>query len=198
MNKMIGKAFMREACAAGWVLFERGSDMQMPEIETERLLIRSTRESDGSACLDIWLDDEMGKYMADPPRDKADEAYLHFAVGIENDEGWYPMVVHHKETGDFLGTCSVVPMDDGTRWDFGYAVHKKFWRQGYATEILQKLIVLGREKGIKRFSAKVAKENVASNAVLRKLGFGVWKDEGSFPKRCTDIVYAEYTYLLEV
>ncbi|MCL1830347.1 MAG: GNAT family N-acetyltransferase [Oscillospiraceae bacterium] len=121
--------------------------MQMPEIETNRLLIRSTRESDGPACLDIWLDDEMRKYMADPPRNKADEAELNFAVGIENDDSWYPMVVFHKDTADFLGTCSIVPMDRGKRWDFGYAVHKKYWRQGYATEILKKLIELGKEKG---------------------------------------------------
>lgn len=170
--------------------------MQIPEIETERLLIRGTREPDGPACLDIWLDSEMGRYMADPPRDSADESYLNFAVGIENDEGWYPMVVFHKDTGDFLGTCSIVPMDDGTRWDFGYAVHKKYWRQGYATEILQTLIKLGREKGIRTFSANVAKENAASNAVLIKLGFRVVKDSGSFRKRGTDIVYPEYTYYL--
>jgi len=48
------------------------------------------------------------------------------------------MVVFLRETGEFLGTCNIVPMDDGTRWDFGYAVHKKYWRQGYATEILQR------------------------------------------------------------
>ena len=172
--------------------------MQMSEIETKRLLIRGTRESDGPACLEIWLDDEMGKYMADPPKDKADDAELNFAVGIENQDGWYPMVVFHKITGDFLGTCSIVPMDDGKRWDFGYAVHKKYWRQGYATEILQKLIELGKEKGVKVFSANVAKENVASNAVLKKLGFSVWKDTGSYRKRGTDIIYSEYTYRLEI
>ena len=113
--------------------------MQMSEIETKRLLIRGTRESDGPACLEIWLDDEMGKYLADPPKDKADEAELNFAVGIENDDNWYPMVVFHKITGDFLGTCSIVPMDDGKRWDFGYAVHKKYWRQGYATKSFKNL-----------------------------------------------------------
>jgi RimJ/RimL family protein N-acetyltransferase len=172
--------------------------MQMADMETERLWIRGTRESDGASCLDIWLDDEMGKYMADPPKDKAGEDELNFAVGIENDDGWYPMVVLHKQTGDFLGTCSIVPMEEGSRWDLGYAVHKKYWRQGYATELLQKLIETGKEKGIRSFSANVAKENTASNAVLKKLGFHVWKDTGSFSKRGTDIVYPEYTFLLNI
>lgn len=179
-------------------MWKRVLAMQMPDIETARLLIRATIEADGPACLDIWLDDEMGRYMSDPPRDKAGEDYLNFAVGIENDDEWYPMVVFHKATGDFLGTCSVVPLCDGERWDFGYAVHKKYWRQGYATEILSQLIELGRGKGVKSFSADVAKENTASNAVLKKLGFSVLKDTGSFGKHGTDIVYPEYTYILEI
>lgn len=172
--------------------------MKMPDMETERLLIRSTQEGDGLACLDIWLDDEMGKYMADPPKDKADEATLNFAVNIESDKGWYPMVVFLKATGDFLGTCSIIPMDEGSRWDLGYALHKKYWRKGYGTELLQKLIEIGKEKGVRSFSAKVAKENEASNALLKKIGFHVWKDTESFKKRGTNIVYAEYTYLLSV
>ena len=172
--------------------------MQMPQMETSRLLIRSTRESDGPDCLDIWLDDEMGKYMADPPRDKADEDTLNFAVGIENDDSWYPMVVFLRETGEFLGTCSIVPMDDGTRWDFGYAVHKKYWRQGYAAEILQHLIDVGKGKGIRSFSAKVAQENAASVALLKKLNFRISDDTGSFQKRGTDIVYPEYIFELEI
>lgn len=167
-------------------------------METKRLLIRSTQEADGPACLNIWLDEEMGKYLADPPKDKADEATLNFAVGIENDEGWYPMVVFHKDIGDFMGTCSIVPMDKGSRWDLGYALHKKYWQKGYGTELLQKLIEIGKEKGIRTFSAKVAKENMASNALLKKLGFHVWKDAGSFKKRGTDIVFAEYIYLLNI
>ncbi|MCL2665999.1 MAG: GNAT family N-acetyltransferase, partial [Defluviitaleaceae bacterium] len=144
----------------------------------------------------------------DPPKDRADEAELNFAAGIENDEDWYPMVVFKKDTGEFLGTCSIVPADGGKSWDFGYAVHKKFWRQGrnsegvpvqgYATEILQALIGLGKEKGINIFTAKVAQENEASNAVLKKLGFRISCYSESFRKRNTDIIYPEYTYMLEI
>lgn len=172
--------------------------MQMPDMETRRVWIRATREEDGPACLTIWLDDEMGKYLADPPRDKADDATLNFAVGIEADEGWYPMAVFHKDTGDFVGTCSIVPMKDGEQWDIGYAVDKRYWRQGYATEIVQRLIKAGQNQGVRVFSAKVAKENAASNALLRKLGFTISEDTGSFKKRGTDIVYTQYIYLLEI
>ncbi len=172
--------------------------MQMPEMTTQRLILRPTREADGPACLSIWLDDEMGRYLADPPRDKAGEGYLNFAVGIENDESWYPMVAIHRETGAFVGTCSVVPTEDGACWDLGYCIQRDYWRQGYATEMVSRLIEAGRACGVHAFTAAVAQENHGSNALCRKLEFKVWKDDGSFQKQGTEIVYPEYIWRLEV
>lgn len=172
--------------------------MQMPAMQTTRLLIRPTREADGAACLDIWLDDEMGRYLGDPPRAQASEAYLNFAVGIEEDDGWYPMVAFHRESGAFIGTCSVVPTEDGTCWDLGYCIHRDHWRQGYATEMVAQLIDAGKSQGIRAFTATVAQANDASNALMHKLGFRVWKADGSFRKQGTDIIYPEYVYRLEV
>ena len=172
--------------------------MQMPELLTPRLILRPTQESDGPTCLSIWLDDEMGRYLADPPRDKASEAYLNFAVGIENDEDWYPMVAINRETGMFIGTCSVVPTEDGVCWDLGYCIHRDYWKQGYATELVSRLIDEGKYRGVKAFTAAVAQENAASNALCRKLGFRVWKDDAAFRKSGTEIVYPEFIYRLEV
>lgn len=171
--------------------------MQMPDLLTDRLILRPTREADGPACLDIWLDDEMGRYLADPPRALADERYLNFAVGIENDDGWYPMVAIHRETGAFVGTCSVVPAGEDACWDLGYCIHRDYWRQGYATEMVSRLIEEGKARGAKAFTAAVAQENTGSNALCRKLGFKVWKDDGSFRKNGTEIVYPEYIWRLE-
>lgn len=166
-------------------------------LETDRLIIRSTREEDGPLCLSIWLDDEMGKYLSDPPSEKADESYKNFAKGIETDESWYPFIAVSKETGDFIGTCSIVPEKEIGHWDLGYCVHKKYWKQGYATEMIKALIDFGYRNGGRKFTALVAQENIASNAVMKKLGFAVEK-EGSFKKHGTDIVYKEYTYRLDM
>ena len=88
--------------------------MNLPELLTPRLLIRSIRETDGPACLDFWLDEEMGRYLADPPRAKASDACLNFAVGLDQDD-WYPLVALHRESGGFPGACSAVPWKtDGT------------------------------------------------------------------------------------
>lgn len=172
--------------------------MQMPLLYTDRLILRPTREADGPLCLSIWLDEKMGRYLADPPREKADDRYLNFAVGIEEDEDWYPMIAEDRESGEFIGTCSVVPTEDCACWDLGYCIHLDHWRKGYATEMVARLIEEGRAHGIRAFTAAVAKGNAASNALCRKLGFRIWKDDGTFRKTGTDIVYPEYIWRLEL
>lgn len=171
--------------------------MMTEPFETERLHIRSTREADGEFCLDMWLDAEMGRFLSDPPRELADDAELNFAKGIETDDGWYPMIIELKEKGVRIGSCSMVPGNDGVSWDMGYCIHKDYWRRGYATEAIAALIEWGRMRGGRVFTADVARENIGSNAVLTKLGFHVAKT-GFFKKRLTDIVYEKYTYRLEV
>lgn len=171
--------------------------MTTKDIETPRLIIRSTREADGPFCLSIWLDPEMGRYLSDPPLELADERELNFAVGIEEQEGWYPYVAISKETGEGVGTCSAVPMEDPKHWDLGYCIHKKYWRKGYGFEMVKALIDFGYENGARIFTANVARENAGSNALERKLGFHA-AGESSFQKRGTDIVYDEIIYRLEL
>lgn len=167
------------------------------EIITDRLIIRSTRGNDMPFCFDIWLDEERGKYLSDPPRELADEAYLNFNPELEPEENWYYFVAERKETGELIGTCSTGCDEDRKNWDLGYCIHKNYWRQGYATEMIKGLIDFGYQNGGCTFTANVAKENTGSNAVMKKLGFYVEK-EGNFRKSGTDIVYAQYTYRLDV
>lgn len=166
-------------------------------LETNRLIIRSTKKEDTSFCLDIWLDDEMGKYLSDPPRDKVTDAYLKWKDEVEDYSGCYYFVAVSKETENYIGTCSTVPSEDKKHWDLGYCIHKKYWRQGYATEMIKALIDFCYKNGGCKITADVAKKNLGSNAVLRKLGFHIEK-EGNFKKHGTDIVYDNYTYRLDL
>lgn len=112
---------------------------------------------------------------------------------IEIYDGCYYFVAISKESNHYIGTCSLVPNQDLTVWDLGYTVHKDYWKQGYATEIIKTLIDVCAEMGAKKMTAAVAKENMGSNAVLKKLGFNVEK-EGVFRKQKTDIYYEEFIY----
>lgn len=167
------------------------------ELKTNRLIIKSTKKEDTDFCLDIWLDDEMGKYLSDPPREKANDTYLEWKESVEKYDGCYYFIAVSKEDSSYIGTCSAVPSEDKKHWDLGYAIHKNFWKQGYATEMIKELCNFCMENGSKYITADVAKLNEGSNAVLRKLGFKIEK-EGTFKKSGTDIIYEEYTYRLDL
>lgn len=165
-------------------------------LTSERLMIRSTQKNDTSFCIDIWQDEEMGRYLSDPTREKAGTIYDEWAETIDQYEGCYYFVAVSKQDGHRIGTCSTVPSKDLHTWDIGYTIHKKYWRQGYATEMLTTLIDFCKQNGARAITADVAKENPGSNAVMKKLGFKVIK-EGAFKKSGTDLVFEEYTYQLK-
>ncbi|WP_426348700.1 GNAT family N-acetyltransferase [Alloiococcus sp. CFN-8] len=171
--------------------------MKAQSFETNRLIIKSTKKEDTDFCLSIWLDEEMGKYLSDPPRDKAGDAYLKWKDNVEDYDGCYYFVAVSKETGSYIGTCSAIPSEDNREWDIGYAIYKDHWCQGYGTEMIKGLIDYCCENGGTSITAAVAKENRGSNALLRKLNFFIEK-EGSFKKCETDIVYDEYLYRLDL
>jgi len=167
------------------------------DLETNRLVIRSTKEEDADFCINIWQDDEMGKYMSDPPRNKAGDYYLKWKESVEIYDGCYYFVAVSKKTGNYIGTCSAVPSDEEKSWSLGYSIHKNYWLQSYATEMIKGLIDFCYNNGGRKITAAVAQQNPGSNALLRKLGFYIEK-EGSFKKLGTDISYDEYTYRIDL
>jgi RimJ/RimL family protein N-acetyltransferase len=167
--------------------------MKIETIETARLRLRSQTRADTAFCMSIWNDPEVGKYMSDPPIDKVDAEYQADLDGIEDSTAGYFVIAEDKATGERIGTCGVFPEGDGSSWDLGYSIHEKFWRQGYATEMVGAVLAFAKAHGAQYATAGVAKANAGSNGVMRKLGFAPVQ-ESSFRKYGTDIVYEAYTY----
>ena len=63
------------------------------------------------------------------------------------------------------------PPDEQGRVEIGYSVQPSWRRQGVATECVSALLAWARSRGISRFRASVAPENVPSLAIIRRLGF---------------------------
>ena len=75
--------------------------------------------------------------------------------------GWY-ILKHLLETGEV---------------EVGFRLKKKFWNQGYSTEAGKALMQHGFETvGLERIIAIVRPDNLASQAVIKKLGL---KEEGT-------------------
>lgn len=162
------------------------------EIKTERLLLRATRHEDLDAIAAIWGDSEGGKYLSDPFYKSGEEIKEILDFTPECPVYYFAAIPHGLD--EVITTCSLGPENiDSDVWAIGYTVRKDCWGNGYAGEMINAMINFAKNKGLHAIIAPVAKENIASNKVLQKCGFRIYR-ESSFKKSGTDITYPSYVY----
>lgn len=171
--------------------------MKITKIETQRLYLRGFTSSDARFAISIWNDSEMGEYLPDPSLEEIDQTYLSEIEQLGEDDTCCYLISEVKETKERIGTCSFIPSSDGKTYDIAYCVHKKYWRNGYATEMANGMIDYAKRNGAKKITVDVNKENIASNTVVKKLGFEVI-GEKIYKKRGTDATYTDNKYELNI
>ena len=85
--------------------------------------------------------------------------------------------VHLKSNDEFIGWCGLKFIAEDNETDLGYRFFQKHWSKGYATESAEAVIEYGKKLELKNIIAKVAKENIASLRVIKKLGMTYLKDD---------------------
>lgn len=173
--------------------------MKIEKIETPRLCLRGFVKTDVGFAMSVWNDPEMGEYLPDPSLENMDQEYRESLEALGEDEICCYLISESKMTGDRIGTCSFIPSEDGLVYDIAYCVHKNHWRNGYATEMAQGMIDYAKLHGANKITVNVNKENAASNAIVKKLGFHV-VGESTYKKSGTSQVFTDYKYelLIEV
>lgn len=163
------------------------------ELTTDRLTIRNYEVSDKDFCTGMWYDKENGKYLSDPTQDFVDDVYQGAVDTMQDSEDGYYFVVEDTMKSIRVGTCCAFPNGDNCGMDIGYCIHKEYWRNGYATEVVKKLIEWAAQQSYKTITAEVAKDNEASCGLMTKLGF-IIKEEKFFKKYHMDISYDSYVF----
>ncbi|WP_448547998.1 GNAT family N-acetyltransferase [Thalassotalea fusca] len=99
------------------------------------------------------------------------------------EKGWGIWHVTLTDTGEFLGFILMRPMGffegkpDEQDLETGWRFFQHTWGKGYATEAAKHLMTeIAKTQDIKSFSAIAVKENVASIAVMKKLGMTFIKE----------------------
>lgn len=149
---------------------------QVPDIETERLILRKPTSADLSdwvAC--IWGDSEVLRYMprmGHTPPDAFAEARLTFFTGLRERKQVGAWAITQKADGQFMGHCMLAHREALNEYELGYAFGKDFWGQGYATETARAVARFGFEyTHLDRIFAVVVPENTPSWHILERLGF---------------------------
>jgi len=169
--------------------------MKIERIETDRLYLRGFTPADAAFALSIWNDPEMGEYLLDECMETVSDEYFREIQALGDDPECCYLIAEDKTTGERIGTCSFIPTGDV--YDIAYCVHKKFWRQGYATEMVGGMIDHAKSRGAKKITVFIFSENPGSNAIARKFGFRLAETLVK-KKRGTDREIIDYKYELDL
>ncbi len=147
----------------------------LPELETERLLLRKMRFDDAEAMFAYASDPEVTRYVLwDTHRSIEDrEGFLRSAMeGYERgDFGGWGVVL--KDDGAFVGTCGIDVgyAPEHARAELGYVLSREHWGKGLMPEAVRAVIRFGFGRmGLNRVEARCITENTASARVMEKAG----------------------------
>jgi ribosomal-protein-alanine N-acetyltransferase len=155
--------------------------MSVPSILTPRLELVSMSLRFMELLLARDLPAAAGEIGASVPVDMRDQldAFLQFRIAdLRVDptaQPWLGRAIVLTEpdgTRRIIGTCGFhSPPEPTGRVEVGYSVQAEYRRRGIATEVVHALFDWAHANGVDRFRASVAPDNLASLAIVKRLGF---------------------------
>ncbi|MBX9701859.1 MAG: GNAT family N-acetyltransferase [Acetobacteraceae bacterium] len=154
------------------------SDAAPPDfapLRTPRLSLRPLRAADAPALHRLVNDWEVAKTLARVPfpypRDLADEWIASTWAQIAAGTAWH-LAITGEEAGEEMLIGCVGLTREGDEAELGYWVGRRFWGHGVASEAAGRLARWGLANlDIARLRASALLDNLASQAVLRRIGF---------------------------
>ena len=144
-------------------------------IETKRLVVNTPDADDLENLYKLQSDPEVMKYIGQGVRTMAEaKTGLERAIQHQLKHKFSLGNVYETKSGDFIGRAGLIHVaydDSQPDIEFGYALLKKFWNKGYATELSKALINWGFENlAVKKLVGIIRPENERSRHVLEKVG----------------------------
>lgn len=145
-------------------------------LETDRLILRGLTIKDAQLVFDNWTSDpDVAKFMRWNVHQSVEDTiqWMKFCESNKDNKEFYDWGIILKSTQEPIGSIGAfIHNDEPERYEVGYAISKKHWNKGYATEALKRIMeFLIHEVGMKKFIAVHSIENPASGVVLERNGF---------------------------
>ena len=153
--------------------------MDIPVLQTERLILRGHTAQDFPAYAQMWAHSEVTRFISGAPLSEEDawakfmRAFGHWAL-----MGYGFWSVHERSGGARVGETGflnvkrdIAPSLEGIP-EVGWAFDKPAQGKGYATEAVRAVLAWGEGRfGKTRFACIIAPDNAASLNVAAKTGF---------------------------
>ena len=150
-------------------------------LETERLVLRHLELDDLDSLYTLYSDPEVRRYFPEGTltyEETKDELEWFLNGHPENPElGLWATI--HKETGEFIGRCGLLPwlIDGQDEVEVAYLISKSHWGQGLGTEAAHAILDYGFEKlNLPRLICLIDKDNLASIKVAENIGMAFEKE----------------------
>jgi [ribosomal protein S5]-alanine N-acetyltransferase len=145
-------------------------------LEGKTIRIRDYKVSDLNDYFEIVSDEKIYQYEFKEASDDYEHARQSLKIlaveqkNYENDT--FDVGIAIKESDKLIGylSCSFIDPDQ-TVVMIGFGINSKFWRQGYATEMLEIYLINFFENGGFRVFCSTHGENIATKRLLEKIGF---------------------------
>ena len=163
--------------------------------ETERLIVRKLQNEDFQPFHQMQSNLKVMKYVRAKVMtyEENENEIVELIEKYESPKNdFWIYAIESKLDQEFVGTIAFVK-DDESEDEIGYRFLEKYWRNGYAKEILNGMIIYAKSIGIKKLIACVSPENVASEKIIMASGFEFLKTVFA-----EDLGFNENKYSLEL
>ena len=144
--------------------------------ETERCYINTFKKTDYADVKKLFVNQKVRKYLGGI-RDEESILMVLESMLNPSDSAYY-WVIREKQTDNFIGLVSLDPYHEGIFLEVSYQLLPNWWRKGYATEIVHRIIHFAfNELNLKKLVAETQTANKSSCRLLEKLGmqyYQVW------------------------
>lgn len=146
-----------------------------PNLETERLILREITHDDVEEIFACFSNHDVTRFYGRDPIETIGQArgfVDFFGKSFEEKKGirWGIEIIGKKGLIGTIGFNSWSPKHK--RAEIGYEIHPDYWKKGYMSEAVAKILSYGSDTlGLTRIGAVVFLENEASNNLLTKIGF---------------------------
>jgi [ribosomal protein S5]-alanine N-acetyltransferase len=147
----------------------------LPSFQTERLLIREIKDSDVDSLFRIFSDPAVVRYWSSPAMQDREEAQQLYELIREclAAQTLFQFGVQLHTSPEIIGTITLYNIDmQNRRAELGYALGSSWWKNGYMTEALHKMLsYCFKELNLNRIEADVDPRNEESIKSLERMKF---------------------------
>jgi ribosomal-protein-alanine N-acetyltransferase len=163
--------------------------MPLPQIETERLLLRMYRSEELETVYHLCTDADVARFFPFSHEIKKEDVLTSLPRRTERwrTQGFGQLGVFNKADEKLIGYCGMQYLDNTEDVEIYYGLFKDWWGKGLATEAAKAVLRFGFEEvKLKRVVAVTHPENAPSHKVLLRLGL---KQEENAHFYNTDVSY---------